>query len=348
MLLLTAALLLCAAGAMAQQLSNVRALQEGKMVVVRYDLTGGASGQEYEVRLWYAQGSGPWQQATKGLEGDIGPKVKDGTGKEINWLPLQELGRLSGTGFRFKVTATYTDPFPAPIQKLLSDMVRIEGGSFMMGCSAGDSECGSDEKPAHRVTVSGFSMGRYEVTRAQWRAVTGSDPSHNKGCDNCPVERVSWNDIVNDFIPKLNRMTGKVFRLPTEAEWEYAARGGTTARFHTGNCLSTSQANYDGNYPAIGCGKGEYRQKTVPVGSFAPNGFGLYDMSGSVWEWCSDWFGSYSSSTLTDPRGPSTGSIRVLRGGCWDDRAWNCRVSYRFHDSPDLRFNIYGFRVALQ
>jgi formylglycine-generating enzyme required for sulfatase activity/tRNA A-37 threonylcarbamoyl transferase component Bud32 len=238
-----------------------------------------------------------------------------------------------------------------PIQKLINDLVSIPAGSFMMGCSPGDDQCYDDESPRRQVTMRGFRMGRYEVTQAQWRAVMGASaslsvPSYHKGCDNCPVENVSWNDIVNEFIPRLNRMTGMNFRLPTEAEWEYAARGGTTTRFHTGNCLSTLQANYDGNYPTRGCNKGSYKGKPVPVGSFSSNGYGLYDMHGNVWEWCSDWYGAYSSGGQTNPRGPSTGSYRVLRGGGWVNDAQFCRVSRRSYGAPASRLGYLGFRLA--
>jgi formylglycine-generating enzyme required for sulfatase activity len=237
---------------------------------------------------------------------------------------------------------------PAPIQKLLNDMVRIPGGTFMMGCSPGDDECSDDERPRHQVTLSSFNLGKYEVTQAQWRAVMGSDPPklYNKGCDQCPVERISWDDV-QDFIKKLNQMTGKSFRLPTEAEWEYAARGGTTSRFYTGNCLSANQANYDGNHPASGCSAGEYRGKTLPVGSFSPNSYGLYDMSGNVWEWCNDWHGDYNSSSKTNPKGPISGVNRVIRGGCWFHNAQFCRVSNRDGDTPTNHYFSLGFRLAL-
>jgi formylglycine-generating enzyme required for sulfatase activity len=238
-----------------------------------------------------------------------------------------------------------------PIQKLINDMVSIPGESFDMGCSPGDDMCWDWESPRHWVTLSAFKMGKFEVTQAQWRAVMGtsaslSDPSYFKNCDNCPVEQVSWNDIVNEFILKLNRMTGMNFRLPTEAEWEYAARGGATTRFYTGGCLSTHQANYDGNYPASGCSSGTYREKTLPVGSFSPNGYGLHDMHGNVWEWCSDWYGTYSSGNQTNPKGPSTGASRVFRGGGWGRSARRCRVSDRYGSTPADRHSDLGFRLA--
>jgi eukaryotic-like serine/threonine-protein kinase len=234
---------------------------------------------------------------------------------------------------------------PFVIGELIRNMNSIPGGTFTMGCSPGDDMCWDDESPRHRVTLSTFKMGKFEVTQAQWQAVMNNNPSHFKNCDNCPVENVSWNDA-QEFIKKLNQMTGMKFRLPKEAEWEYAARGGTTTRFYTGNCLSTQQANYDGNYPASGCSSGTYREKTLPVGSFSPNGFGLYDMHGNVWEWCSDWYGAYSSGNQTNPKGPSTGYDRVRRGGSWAGIARDCRVSYRIIYTLAYRDSDLGFRLA--
>ena len=242
---------------------------------------------------------------------------------------------------------TTASPTPAIPSSIANNMVYIPGGTFWMGCSPGDTECDVDESPRHKVTLSPYYIGKYEVTQAEWWAVMGNNPSRFGGCDNCPVEQVSWNDV-QVFIKKLNQLTGQRYRLPTEAEWEYAARGGTTTKFHTGNCLSTSQANYDGNYPAEGCSKGQYRQKTLPAGSFSPNGYGLYDMSGNVWEWCSDWYGVdyYSSSPTTEPQGPGSGLRRVVRGGSWLSYALVCRVSDRFGFTPDFRIFDFGLRLA--
>jgi formylglycine-generating enzyme required for sulfatase activity len=228
-----------------------------------------------------------------------------------------------------------SDPFA-------SQMKYISSGTFQMGSNDGE----SDEKPTHSVTLSSFYMSQYEVTQKQWRDIMGTNPSYFKDCDNCPVEQVSWNEI-QDFLQKLNTKTGKNYRLPTEAEWEYACRAGTTTTFNTGDNLTTAQANYDGNYPWKNYPKGEYRQKTTPVDSFSPNAWGLYDMHGNVWEWCSDWYGSYSSGAVTNPKGPSTGTNRVLRGGSWDYYAVSCRSADRLSDTPDDRSNSYGFRIAL-
>jgi len=191
-------------------------------------------------------------------------------------------------------------------------------------------------------------MSKYEVTQAQWKAVMGSTPSNtNYGIgDNYPVNNVSWDDI-QTFIQKLNAQTGQTYRLPTEAEWEYACRAGTTTPFNTGNNLTTSQANYDGDYPYNGNPKGEYRGKSTPVGSFAPNAWGLYDMHGNVWEWCSDWYGTYPSGSQTNPTGAATGSLRVNRGGSWYIYAQSCRSAYRYNNTPDYRYISLGFRLVL-
>ena len=219
------------------------------------------------------------------------------------------------------------------------DMVYVKGGTFTMGATAEQgSDAYSNEKPTHSVTLSDYYIGKYEVTQAQWRAIMGSNPSNFKG-DNLPVENVSWNDI-QEFIKKLNAQTGKKFRLPTEAEWEYAARGGNQSKGYkySGSNSISEVAWYDGN-------SGD---KTHPVGQKTPNELGIYDMSGNVWEWCQDWYSSsaYSSSSQTNPTGPSSGSYRVLRGGSWGNYAGYCRVSYRRDDGPAYRSSYCGFRLA--
>ncbi len=189
-------------------------------------------------------------------------------------------------------------------------------------------------------------MQTTQVTQKQWMAIMGSNPSHFKHDENCPVEQVSY-DNIQDFIKKLNLKEGAdKYRLPTEAEWEYACRAGTTTPFYFGKCLSANQANYDGNYPLEDCPKGQYREKTVPVGSFAPNAWGLYDMHGNVWEWCQDWYGNYTADAVPDPTGPSSGSNRVLRGGGWYGDAWICRTAYRGSSSPGYGRNFCGFRLV--
>ena len=226
----------------------------------------------------------------------------------------------------------------AVLDRLISNMVYVEGGTFMMGAT---SEQGSDaytfEKPAHSVTLSNYYIGKYEVTQAEWQAVMGSNPSRFKG-DNKPVENVSWIDC-QTFISKLNAKTGLIFRLPTEAEWEYAARGGNKSKGY-----KYSGSDYIGDVAWYTSNSG---YKTHAVGTKQPNELGLYDMIGNVGEWCGDWYGSYSSSSQTNPTGANSGSHRVIRGVSWDYDARLCRSSYRYAYPPDHRYNSLGFRLVL-
>ena len=211
-------------------------------------------------------------------------------------------------------------------------MVYVSGGTFIMG---GDES--SDQTPTHSVTLSSYYICKYEVTQALWRAVMGSNPSKFKG-DNLPVEQVSWNDC-QTFINRLNSYTGRNFRLPTEAEWEFAARGGNYSRHY-----KYSGSNYINDVAWYGDNSGD---RTHPVGTKQANELGLYDMSGNVWEWCSDWYGSYSSYSQTDPIGPNNGSNRMDRGGCWGNFAKRCRPAYRSYGTPGYRDHGRGLRLVL-
>ena len=217
-------------------------------------------------------------------------------------------------------------------------MIRVEGGTFTMGATSEQgSDAENDEKPAPHVTLSSYHIGETEVTQALWEAVMGSNPSDFKGADR-PVEQVSWDDC-QTFIRKLNAMTGKTFRLPTEAEWEFAARGGNRSKGY-----KYSGGNTLGNVAWYGDNSGN---ETHDVKTKSPNELGIYDMSGNVYEWCQDWYGDYSSSSQTNPAGPSSGSIRVLRGGSWYLLAWFCRVSSRLSSPPGNRVGSLGLRLAL-
>ena len=227
------------------------------------------------------------------------------------------------------------------IQNLINNMVYVEGGTFTMGATAEQgSDADSNEKPAHQVSLSSFSIGRYEVTQEEWQAVMGSNPSSFKGPKR-PVKNVSWDDC-QAFIKKLNEMTGKNFRLPTEAEWEFASRGGIKSQGYkySGSNNLNSVAWYEDNSG----------NTTHDVGQKSPNELGIYDMSGNVWELCQDWYDDvgnyYRSSPQTNPMGPSSGSLRVLRGGSWNNRAGGCRVSLRGFCYPYDRDNDLGLRLA--
>ncbi len=205
-----------------------------------------------------------------------------------------------------------------------------------------------DESPQHQVTVSPFYMGKFVVTQAQYEAIMGKNPSRFKG-NKRPVERVFWHDAM-EFCQKLSQKTGRTYRLPSEAEWEYACRAGTTTPFYFGETITTNLANYNGNYTYASAPKGEYRKQTTDVGAFPPNAFGLYDMHGNVWEWCQDtWHDNYNDA-------PTDGSawiendnnyLRVLRGGDWYLNSSICRCADRNRINPDNSGSVYGFRVVL-
>ena len=218
------------------------------------------------------------------------------------------------------------------------EMVWVRGGTFRMGAT---SEQGSDayfnEKPVHSVTLRGYYIGKTEVTQALWKAVMGSNPSEFKG-DNLPVENVSWNDC-HEFIRKLNALTGQNFRLPTEAEWEFACRGGNNSRGY-----KYSGSNYIDNVAWYRDNSGD---KTHPVATKSPNELGIYDMSGNVDEWCNDWYGGYTSGRQTNPKGSYDGSYRVCRGGDWVDHTWSCRSSARSRNYSPWRGDHLGLRLAL-
>jgi len=224
------------------------------------------------------------------------------------------------------------------------EMVFVEGGAFQMGNKGGIIKVGNslfdiiDEKPIHTVVISSFSIGKFEVTQAQWREVMGSNPSKFSGCDNCPVETVSWNDV-HQYIQKLNDQTGKNYRLPTEAEWEYAAKGGKDSRGYT----------YSGsnNVETVAWYYANSGSNTHSVGTKQANELGIYDMSGNVLEWCSDWYGVYGGSFQTNPAGASLGEYRVLRGGTWCYDAQVCRAECRSWSEPEYRGVFNGFRLVL-
>lgn len=247
-------------------------------------------------------------------------------------VPLQPVPTISTAQTSSFTNKTFT------VNGVSFDMIAVEGGTFMMGGTAEQgSEAESDEKPTHSVTLSDYCIGKFEVTQELWQAVMGSNPSRFKG-NNLPVERVSWKDV-QKFITKLSQKTGANFRLPTEAEWEYAARGGNKS-----NGYKYSGSNSIGNVAWYTDNSGS---ETHQVGTKSPNELGIYDMSGNVWEWCQDWYDSYSSGSQTNPTGPSSGLFRVLRGGSWYGNARNCRVSIRDYYSPGGRDCDFGFRLVL-
>ena len=217
-------------------------------------------------------------------------------------------------------------------------MKYVAGGTFTMGATSEQQDPFGDEKPTHTVTLSDYYIGETEVTQELWTAVMGSNPSYFRGNMQRPVEQVSWDDC-QTFIRELNRLTGANFRLPTEAEWEFAARGGRNSRGY--------QYSGSSNLGDVAWYRDNSSSTTHPVKTKSPNELGIYDMSGNVYEWCQDWYGDYSSSSQTNPTGPSTGSKRVYRGGSWSINARNCRSAYRYDHAPSYRFSYLGLRLVL-
>ena len=234
-------------------------------------------------------------------------------------------------------SSAFANVLPITVNGVTFYMIKVDGGTFTMGATSEMKKSDSDEKPLHQVTLSSYYIGETEVTQALWEAVMGSNPSKFKGA-NLPVENVSWYDC-HEFINKLNELTNRKFTLPTEAEWEFAARGGRKSKHtkYSGSRKISDVAWYDVN-------SGGY---THPVKTKKANELGIFDMSGNVWEWCQDWYGLYSSNAQSNPAGPKNGTSRLYRGGSWNGSERGCRSSYRLSLSPSIRdFNI-GLRLVL-
>ncbi|MCL2138399.1 MAG: formylglycine-generating enzyme family protein [Treponema sp.] len=246
--------------------------------------------------------------------------------------------------------------------------VSIQGGTFVMGSPPNEPQRSNNEGPQRQVTLDSFYMSKFEVTQAEYELLTGVNPSRFKG-NNLPVENVSWFDAVeycnlrsereglnpaysirgsgnNRLVSWIKNSNG--YRLPTEAEWEYACRAGTTTPFNTGDNITTDQANFDGNYPYNKNAKGPFRDKTTVAGSLMPNNWGLYDMHGNVWEWCWDSYGAYSSDPETNPEGSTSSSGIIGRGGSWDDTGQHLRSACRNLYAPSYLSSDLGFRIVRQ
>ena len=329
LLLLSVFTAVCAFG---QTVSNVDDYQEGKNIIITYNTDKAGSGGDVYCST---DGGHTWGVPLKRVTGDVNKQVQAGSHR-IVWDVLSDREKLAGANVCFKVVTNYYARFT--VNGVSFEMVRVAGGTFRMGATA---EQGTDayvwEKSVHSVTLSGYYIGKTEVTQALWQAVMGSNPSGFKGAD-LPVERVSWDDC-QEFIQKLNSLTGRNFRLPTEAEWEFACRGGNNSRGY----------KYSGsNDPdAVAWYRDNSGGQTHPVATKAPNELGIYDMSGNVLEWCSDWYADYTAYSQTNPKGPQSGSYRVFRGGCCFNFARDCRSSIRSGSPPTGRNRNIGLRLAL-
>jgi formylglycine-generating enzyme required for sulfatase activity len=282
------------------------------------------------------------------LEGDLG-KVRPGRNRRVVWSVLSDFPG----GVYQEVNVEIYAGMPSIINNVGMAFVLLPAGSVVMGSPADEPGRNTDEMQ-ERVTISrAFYLQTTEVTQGQWKRVMGTNPSHFSACgEDCPVEQVSWYDA-QAFIRKLNALEGtNSYRLPTEGEWEYAARAGTVTAYYWGNGPDCSRANYGNSLWGSEC-KGANPGKTLKVGSFRPNAWGLYDMTGNVWEWVDNWYGPYNSSQIVNPAGSRSGVFRVQRGGAWDSDAAACRTALRVKALPDVKLGHLklnagnlGFRVA--
>ncbi|KST62496.1 sulfatase-modifying factor protein [Mastigocoleus testarum BC008] len=259
-----------------------------------------------------------------------------------------ETAKVNGKGEIFDRPKGKANSFKEDLgNRVTLEMVKIPGDTFTMGSPEDEEGRSKDEGPQRQVTVPEFFMGKYQVTQAQYQQIMGANPSNFKG-DKRPVEKVSWNNAV-EFCKKLSQKTGRTYRLPSEAEWEYACRAGTTTPFYFDKTITTNLVNYNGDDTYASAPRGIYRQKTTEVGTFPPNAFGLYDMHGNVWEWCQDtWHDNYKdalkdgSLLLDNDNRPQ----RVLRGGSWGSLPKNCRSAARIRYVSDYGYDNLGFRVV--
>ena len=261
-----------------------------------------------------------------------------------DYLPRFEFDVITvdSSGKENSRTKSFARFFPEDLGNgIVLSMVYIPAGTFQMGSSEHNWE-----QPVHQVSVQPFYLGKYPITQAQYQAVMGNNPSYSKGAKR-PVEQVNWHDAM-EFCQKLSEKTGKTYRLPAEAEWEYACRARTSTPFYFGDTITPDLVNYNGNYPYDSAPKSLRREPTTDVGSFPPNSFGLYDMHGNVWEWCSDKWRSNYYGAPTDGSSSETGTAnRVRRGGSRFHSELDCRCTYRLRNSPDASSRFISFRVAL-
>ena len=278
--------------------------------------------------------------------------------ESITDLIRQELSDVVSSVVSEKPSGDFEIKFPLPGNEfrkaslyykgsLIQEFVYIKPGTFLMGSPPDEVDRSSNETQ-HEVTLTrGYWLADTACTQSLWQAVMGDNPSQFNDDPTLPVETVSWNDV-QTFLDRLNaQVPGLDAGLPSEAQWEYACRAGTTTPFSFGENITPEQVNYDGNRPYADGKKGVYRQRTVPVKSLPPNPWGLYEMHGNVWEWCADWFGDYPPGPQIDPSGPSEGAGRVLRGGTLDDAGRYCRAAYRAWGVLGYRSSVTGFRIML-
>ena len=334
-ILLLVALLLASPRLFAQTISDVSFEKQGPQLVVKYSLD-----KSCDIRMRVSTNKGlTYSLPLQNLSGDVGRNIEKGE-RQILAYDLTEIRGVEDSLLRFCVEV---DDHSAEIryQDNIIKMMPVEGGTFQMGCvRKGVAKHSYEaELPVHDVSLNGYYISSCEITQRLWVAIMGDNPSRWQTSDSLPVEQVSWNDV-QIFIARLSQLTGYRFRLPTEAEWEYAARGGN----RTNNYVFPGTDGDLGAYCWYGSNSGNV---THPVGQKKPNELGLYDMGGNVAEWCCDWMEPYTATAAENPRGPKRGENRILRGGSINSPSWGCTVSDRSWYLPDHSYGCYGFRLVL-
>lgn len=332
----------------AQKVSDIAFIRNGNEVTVTYALD-----KKADIRIAVSTDQGrTFGRYIENFSGDAGKGISAGKEKKILLYDLPELEAvpyvidtltglcLADTLIRFRVEVD-DGSIDIPLGDFAFRMMPVPGGSFIMGCTRPGSvkHTYEESRQTHRVSVDSFYMGQFEVTQLMWKTVMGDNPSRWRFSDSLPVEQVSYNDV-QIFIARLSQMTGYRFRLPTEAEWEFAARGGV----HSVDNVFPGTSGDLGSVAWYGMNSDN---KTHPVGRLKPNELGLYDMAGNVWEWCSDWYSDYSAEPQDNPRGPKHGENRILRGGCLNSPSWGCAVFDRSWYLPDHGYGFHGFRLVL-
>ena len=313
-----------------QSITNITAAYNGENIIITYDIEGVSTGTVLKIDLFVSKdGGAAFDGPLKKVSGNVGNEVRTFRNNQISWRVSEEYPEFISDKVVFEIRGT-------PDNKIEIQFEIIKGGSYTMGTRDGD----DNTKPTHRVTLNDFYIGKYEITQEQWLKIMGTNPSLHRNCPTCPVENVTYTDILK-FIEKLNRQnTGFYYRLPTEAEWEFAASSGKTKdrELFSGNNSAEPVAWYVANSAG----------STHPVGEKAPNDFGIYDLSGNVSEWCSDFYSPlyYKLSPEKNPPGPESGGSRVVRGGSWNQAANSCRTTNRQYEVQTFKSPNIGLRLV--